>query len=476
VIFYQFDNLSLSFFYNNFSGCWHKPCNGMYKDILNKILLYMDIKIKQHWGLLLLVFVTLVYITIFFLLNPVKKKSVVEIYFADRMTVAHKMLIEKYNRLNEGKVKIIPIDFPNYDFSTNERKEMLARSLRGRGDGIDLFAVDLVWVQRFAKWCEPLDKYFTNEEKARILPAALESCYYEGEMVAAPLDLVQGMMYYREDIVKRLPDADKVIKEIENNITWEDFVKLKDKFSSEYPYYIFPAADNEGVICTFMELLLSLRRDYFREEGFNLNTPEAEKALQLLVDMVHKYNATPSAVTEFTEIPSYEYYIKKNGVFIHGWNSYDKDFKESPFDSQKEIYLRKAPVPHFASGRPTSIFGGWNLMVSRFTNKKKEVIDFIKFLLKDDSQEIFYCQSGYYPVTNNFYNSPAYLKKYPETKNFKDYMKSGVLRPAHTEYTKYSKIMSFYFRKAIENKMSVKQALSECTNAIQKDLVMIKEF
>jgi maltose-binding protein MalE len=55
-------------------------------------------------------------------------------------------------------------------------------------------------------------------------------------------------------------------------------------------------------------------------------------------------------------------------------------------------------------------------------------------------------------------------------------MKSGVLRPAHTEYTKYSKIMSFYFRKAIENKMSVKQALYECTNAIQKDLVMIKEF
>jgi multiple sugar transport system substrate-binding protein len=448
----------------------------MYKTVLNKIILYMNIKIREQWGLLLLIFVTLAYILIFFLLNPVEKNSVIEIYFADRMTAAHKILIEKYNKLNEGKVKIIPIDFPNYDFSTNERKEMLARSLRGRGDGIDLFAADFIWVQRFAKWCEPLDKYFTNKEKSRILPAALESCYYEGELVAAPLDMVQGMMYYREDLIKELPSSDKIIKAIENNITWEDFIRLQNTIGNANPYYIFPAADNEGLICTFMELLLSLRRDYFREEGFNLNTPEAEKALGLLVDLVNKYGATPSVVTEFTEIPSYEYFIKKNGIFIHGWNSYDKDFKEFPFDPNKEMHLKKAPVPHFAGGIPTSVFGGWNLMVSKFSNKKEAVIDFIKFLLKDESQEIFYDQSGYYPVTNSFYSNPDYLKKYPEIKNFRDYMKSGVHRPAHTEYTKYSGIMSFYIRKAIENKMSIKKALEECTNAIQKDLVMIKEF
>jgi len=55
-------------------------------------------------------------------------------------------------------------------------------------------------------------------------------------------------------------------------------------------------------------------------------------------------------------------------------------------------------------------------------------------------------------------------------------MKTGVHRPAHVDYTRYSKIMSFYFKKAIQNKISVKQALIECTNAIQTDKVMIKEF
>lgn len=436
----------------------------------------MTIKIKQTWGLLFLLFVAVTYLIIFFLLNSSKKSDVIEIYFADRVTAAHKILIDKYNKLNEGKIKVIPIDFPNFDFSTNERKEMLARSLRGRGDGIDLFAVDLIWVQRFAKWCEPLDKYFSDDEKGKILKSALESCYYEGELVAVPLDLVQGVIYYREDLLKRFKDGDNIIRRINNDITWNEFIKLKNEIKPSTPYYIFPATDYEGLICCFMELLLSLNRNYFSEEGFNLNTYEAEKSLQLLVDFVNKNKATPEIVTEFTEIPSYEYFINSDALFIRGWPSYDKDFKESPFDPEKESHLKKIPIPHFDSGIPTSIFGGWNLMVSKFSNKKEITVDFMKFLLKNESQEIFYRESGYYPIVNSFYENPEYLKKYPEIESFKNFMKTGVHRPAHVDYTRYSKIMSFYFKKAIQNKISVKQALIECTNAIQTDKVMIKEF
>jgi len=436
----------------------------------------MTIKIKQTWGLLFLLFVAVTYLIIFFLLNSSKKSDVIEIYFADRVTAAHKILIDKYNKLNEGKIKVIPIDFHNFDFSTNERKEMLARSLRGRGDGIDLFAVDLIWVQRFAKWCEPLDKYFSDDEKGKILKSALESCYYEGELVAVPLDLVQGVIYYREDLLKRFKGGDNIIRRINNDITWNEFIKLKNEIKPSTPYYIFPATDYEGLICCFMELLLSLNRNYFSEEGFNLNTYEAEKSLQLLVDFVNKNKATPEIVTEFTEIPSYEYFINSDALFIRGWPSYDKDFKESPFDPEKESHLKKIPIPHFDSGVPTSIFGGWNLMVSKFSNKKEITVDFMKFLLKNESQEIFYRESGYYPIVNSFYENPEYLKKYPEIESFKNFMKTGVHRPAHVDYTRYSKIMSFYFKKAIQNKISVKQALIECTNAIQTDKVMIKEF
>src|SRR3989304_4033805 len=120
--------------------------------------------LRQHWGVLFLTLVALSFIGVQAFFSTHRVKAVTEIYFADRLTEANRLLIDEYNRLHEGGVKVVPIDFPNPDFTTNERKEILARSLRGEGDGIDLFAVDVIWVQRFERWSEPLDQYFTAAE------------------------------------------------------------------------------------------------------------------------------------------------------------------------------------------------------------------------------------------------------------------------------------------------------------------------
>ena len=64
--------------------------------------------------------------------------------------------------------------------------------------------------------------------------------------------------------------------------------------------------------------------------------------------------------------------------------------------------------------------GGWNIMISKFSTKKEAAIDFIKFMISDESQEIFYKEGGYYPVVNSFYQKAEYLKKYPEIEKIKE--------------------------------------------------------
>jgi multiple sugar transport system substrate-binding protein len=434
------------------------------------------IKIKQKWGLAFLLLLSIVYVLIFILDNSSQKKKVKEIYFADRITAAHKILIEKYNKDNEGQVKVVPIDFPNYDFNSNERKELLARLLRGRGDGIDVFAVDVIWTQRFAKWCEPLGKYFPLDERSKIIDNALESCYFEGELVAVPLNMAMGVMYYREDLLKKLSNGDELIEKIENKITWDEFIRLKQTTGSENPYYIFPAADYEGLICSFMELIYSIDPEYYNKHSFNLNTLTAKRSLQLMVDLVNTYDVTPSVVTKFTEISSYQYFIENDGLFIRGWQTYDKDFKEEPFNTEKEKYLKKAPLPYFDGGKSVSIFGGWNIMISKFSDKKDELVKFVKFLLSESSQEVFYKESGYYPIFKNFYEKKYFLDKYPEISEIIERQKLGVHRPSHAEYTRYSKIMSHYIELAIKQEISVGDALAMMTHDIQNDKIIIKDF
>lgn len=421
---------------------------------------------KQLYGIVTLVAVVLGYVAVFTIVLHRPAPSSLELYFADRMTDAHLLLIERYNKLHEGKVKVVPVHFPTSEFSTDTRKEVLARSLRGEDDAIDIFAVDIIGVQRFAKWSEPLEPYFSEEERNRLLPIALRTCIADGELVAMPLDLVQGVMYYREDLVIKNPGGKKFIAKLEKGITWEEFFAATSPWKDKHPVYIFPASDYEGFVCSYIENLLSLKPDYFETIGFRFTTPEGRRALQYLVDLVQTHHLSPPLVTSFTEINSFQYFIQNDGLFIRGWTIYDKDFELEPVDKEKQRHLRKAMLPHPAGGKPAALFGGWNLMVSKSSKKKEAAIQFLKYLLENESQEILYREGGYYPVIRSFYSDSSFNKRYPEIATMKRFMEHGVLRPVQENYTRYSKIMARQFSSAVAGKVSVDAALREVQRAI----------
>jgi multiple sugar transport system substrate-binding protein len=135
----------------------------------------------------------------------------------------------------------------------------------------------------------------------------------------------------------------------------------------------------------------------------------------------------------------------------------------------------KAPLPHLSGYEPTSIFGGWDLMISKFSINKSEAIDFMKFLISNDSQELFYRYGGYLPIVDSFYKDPEYLLKYPEITEMKKMLSVGKQRPTNADYTRYSKIMSYNFNLAIKNVISVREALKRATNSIGLDKSMERD-
>ncbi len=433
---------------------------------------FMKNFLRQHWGALFLSVIALSFVGAQAFLSAHRTTTVKHLYFADRLTDAHRMLIDEYNRQHEGHIKVIPIDFPNADFTTNERKEILARFLRGEGDGIDVFAVDVIWVQRFERWSEPLDQYFTKAELAGISDEGLQSCYKDGKLVAIPLGLVRGTLLYREDLLRSLPGGDRIIEKVNRGITWEEFVKYGETVRPSFPFYLFPAAEYEGLICVYNEVLQNCQADYFKIHGFDFDTPQAARALQLLVDLVQKYRVTPQVVTSMTEVSSYDYFRQHNGCFIRGWTSYYRDFPEM---TEGKRTIRQAPLPRFADGPPASTIGGWDLMVSKFSSEKVEAIAFIKFLLQKESQEVIYTRAGYFPAIRALYEEEAYRVKYPELTDISQMSTHGVHRPSHSNYTKYSEILAHYVSQAIRGRLTVEDALHLATKDINAGKVLLTQ-
>jgi multiple sugar transport system substrate-binding protein len=323
--------------------------------------------------------IIIVAITSLLILNLYTKDSafsegeVTKIYFADNISEAHKIVISMFNEKYSGKIEVVPINLPFTKFNTNERKELLARSLRSKDSRIDIFAVDLIWVPRFAKWAEPLDDYFTEEEISKILPYALSTCYYGKMLVGIPLYLDLGALYYRKDILKNWINYEQLEAKLKNSISWQEFIQIGIQNPDNRPFYIFQGAAYEGLICNFVEVLGGDGGNLINSGIIEVNNSMAIKSCQLMVDLIYKYNISPEFVSTFDENETYRYSLKHDVPFFRCWTSSLKDIHAYPGDSSKIKYLGIAPLPHFEGCNSASTFGGWNLMVSKNSLKKKDV-------------------------------------------------------------------------------------------------------
>jgi multiple sugar transport system substrate-binding protein len=402
-------------------------------------------------------------------------RSATRVYFADNISSAHRRTIERFNEEHVGAIEVVPVNLPFDKFSTNERKELLARSLRDKSDRIDVFAVDQIWVPRFSKWSAPLGSYFSRFEREHILSYALESCYYDSTLFAIPLYIDVGMMYYRRDLVRELPDGADIEELLQHSITWEDFARLKGRLAhGSIPFYTFQANDYEGLVCNYFELIAGQDPQFFSSNAVDLRSPAARSALQMMVDFVHRFGMSPSRVTEFDENRSYAYMLDHNGVFVRGWPNFLENFGTFYPDTARLRNIGRAPLPHFRGKKPAAVFGGWNLMISKNSASLPEAVEFLRYLQSEEAQKLMFEVGGYLPSNNVVYGDSSYMRAHPDLVSYRKLLDSGFHRPSLVEYTKMSDIISHFVQLAIKGELPVDQALHQANAMIEANEILIK--
>ncbi len=426
-------------------------------------------------------------ITIFllftFILSPdsykgnLKNKEKI-IYYVDHISAAHQKLIDMFNEKYKGQIRVKTINLTFDKFSTNERKDLLARYLRSKSNRIDLFSVDIIWVPRFRKWTVPLNKFIDSNLINKLLPHTLETCIFNDTLYAIPLYTDIALMFFRDDQIKNLPDYETIKNELINGISWEKFIELKNKIEkhskTRRPFYIFQADKYEGLMCSFCEIITNFNQSIMTNSGnVKLKNEEVEKSIKFLIDLVNKYNISPKEVCNFRENDSYQYFSNNEAFAVRGWPSFlSKENKYIKTELLKNII--KAPTPHFSKTKPASVFGGWNLMVSKYSDKIPEVVKFIEFLLSPEAQKILYEEGGYLPVNLTLYNSKEFIAKHPDLLFYQRLFERGIHRPINENYTTISDIISFELSKAIELNLSPNDVIDAISIKLNENILSIK--
>ena len=437
-------------------------------------------KIKNTSFWFVIIFIALIAAFIFFFL-PIRgslysKTGPSEVYFVDNITQAHIKIIERFNNEYQDRIHIIPVDLPFNKFSTNDRKEMLARSLRSKSERLDIFSVDVIWIPRFARWAYPLDGHIDRKILDSFTKPVLESCYYEGKLVTLPFYTNVGVFYYRKDLIRKLPDYKSIEKKLQSSIEWNEFIKLGEQWKKEKtPFFIFPADNYEGLMCFFYEIMSEKTiREAFSSDKVNLELPMVKRSLNLLYNFTNTWKFTPMEVTEFDELESLNYALEKDALFIRGWPGYRIHHKNNVTEPEKLSQIVEMPIPHFSDVKKYGVFGGWNLMLSKFSTKKEEAIEFIKFVQREENQILLLEEAGHLPVIESLYQDSSLLDRHPEVSYYKKLLDKGRHRPVRLDYTQISDVMSYYFKLMLKNQITIDEAVTLAMQKINSKQVIIR--
>lgn len=348
--------------------------------------------------------------------------------------------IADFEQQNPG-VKVVSEIGPQ---SSTQLHDLLTQKLRNRDTRLDVFLMDVVWPAEFASagWALPLDRYFTATERDKFLKAPMSANQYRGQIFGVPLFIDAALLYYRKDLLDKynLPPPR----------TWPELVaqaktilgREKDPhlvgFSAQFKQY-------EGLVCNMMEYILANGGALWDETRLvsALDGPAALDAVRFVRDRIIGEIAH-RGVLAYEEPESLALFTQGQAIFHRNW-PYAWSVANDAEKSRIAGKVGMTPLPGFAVGTGVATLGGWQIGISRFSQKPDLAWRFAAFMTGPEVQKRIALATGRAPTRIALYDDPEVAKKIPELKTLRATFDRAVPRPTTPVYVPLSNIMQRYF-------------------------------
>lgn len=367
----------------------------------------------------------------------------------------------------------IRVDLMRQPADSDQRRQGLVIPLAARKGEPDVFLMDVVWIAQFAAshWLERLDgrSYDERFDRSVFFPNIVELAdTYEGAIIALPVYVDAGLLYYRTDLLERL-DAP------EPPMTWDNLVDLAEAGQRlvrpdrpGFSGFVWQGAQYEGLICTFLEFAGSggggIR---VAQDKIFVDTPENRKAAQFMRDLIHRYRISPlSTYTEMREEEVRAAFQRGDALFERNWPyawplHQDAD---SPVRGTTGIAL----LPHFQGGKSIATLGGWHVGISAFSQNKPMGWEFVKFLLSYPVQKELALRLGWNPGRRDLYRDSEVLARMPHLTRLQHVFETAVPRPTIPYYAQLSEILQRHLNAVLADKATPQNALEAAQAEAQR--------
>lgn len=372
--------------------------------------------------------------------------------------------LDRFMKANPDiKVSVMPM--PN---SSTERHDLYVTYLAAGEKEPTVLMLDVIWPAEFAPYLEDLTNDRAYFELDKFLPGTVKSATVNGRIVAIPWFTDAGLLYYRKDLLEKYGFKNPPK-------TWDELVRMAKTITAKEKNmygFVWQGARYEGLVCNFMEYLISFGGDVLDEAGnVVINSPAAVRALQFMVDLIYKENVSPRAVTTYMEEEARRVFQNGQAVFMRNWPyawSLLNDRKESKVAGKVGV----APLPAGPARRSAATLGGWMLGINKnATPEEKEAAKkLIKFLTSYDEQLYKAVNAGQNPTREAVYKDAQLKKAAPFMVELYGVFINAEPRPRTAKYSELSDVMQKYIHAALTRQMSAQKAIEEMAKELNRVL------
>jgi len=354
---------------------------------------------------------------------------------------------------------------------TGLRRQGLVVALKSRKSDPDVFLMDVAWLAQFAasRWLAPLDPLFTaggcGDRKA-FFPRIMELAdTYEGNLVALPVYVDGGVLYYRSDLLKKYGLGPP--RTLEELLRYAKRVQQGERRENPgFFAFVWQGAQYEGLVCDFLEFAGKNGGLTVREGSVSVDTPANRKALRFMRDLIHRYGVSPpNTYTGMKEEEVRLFFQNGNALFERNW-PYAWPLHEAQGSPVRGL-TAIAPVPSFAPGSGVSTLGGWHAGISRYSDAKPESFRFLCFLGSYAAQKRLAVGLGWSPGRMDVYDDPEVLARLPHFRKLRPVFVNARPRPILPYYTQLSEILQKQLNAALSGTIPPGEALAAAQKEMQ---------
>lgn len=374
-------------------------------------------------------------------------------------------LIEAFERENLD-IDVVEEVLPT---STDQQHQFYVTALEGRSSAFDVFALDVIWVQEFARagWILDLTPRLGRRGLEGFLAGPVEAVTYKGKVYAIPWFMNAGILYFRKDLLVKYgfkpPQTFKELVESTKAI-------MAGEQDPDLKGFVWQGKQYEGLVCVVLEFIHGNGGRVLNDGRSALRDEKAVEALQLMHDLIFVNKVSPPLVTSADEEATRHLFGGGRAIFMRNWPYAWKLYEQEGSKVKGKVGI--TPMPSFEGYESAPTLGGWQLGINRSSKHPDLAWKLAEFLTGEEAQKVLAIKLGFLPPRDALYRDGDLRRANPSIPLLYEAMRRARPRPVTPFYLMISQILQPELSAAILGVKPPERALEEASRLIEHILKM----